>query len=341
MKTTGELRRLINGLTHDNINNYQKLLLLHAERQGNGRHVFPEKESLVLEMAFPDCKHGMKPSAAFQSARARYEEVTDEIREAIFEYTDSHNGLAPRRTRIEQKLVQRTPAPGRFIDALLEEHQIVERGGTLSALPVFSSDKLLASTTVPKPAYLMLSKDRKTALREMALSLYLAETGALPVHKKIPVPVEGFIERQGFSLEYRNLARGHFGYNDPSMKRIIISTELAKDSGKMRLVMAHECFHILLEHGTRKCGWDDNSQLEAEATYAAIHYLIPLHTFAGVLEQWKLEEPKLRPPLELRIADEYHVSRPVGVLYLEEQGIYTPQSDGSLQRRRLLRIAYA
>jgi len=320
MKRTGELLKLVDGLSYDNVNNFRKLGFLHLERQEDGKRAFSEREALVLETAFPECKRGMKPSAAFAVANARYEQTIAEIRETIFGYTEDHHGVAPSVTKIERALAHRVTEMRRYITALVEEHAIVMRGGRVTVLSIFEPEGLLASTRLPRPAYLMLSQEKRTALREAALKLYLSQTESLPDNKKLPVPVEGLLERDGFSVEYRNLARGCFGYNDPSEKRVFLSREIEGDYGKRRLVLMHEYFHGFFGHGRRECAWENSEKREAEATYAAIHYLIPLHTFDAVIERWRLEDPKSRPPVEDRIANVYMVSPAVGSLYLEEQG---------------------
>jgi DNA-binding transcriptional regulator YhcF (GntR family) len=268
----------------------------------------------------------MKPGAAFGRATGRYEQLTDEIKNAISEYAENHGGFAPSAAKIAQNFRHRLPDVQRFISALVEEHEVADRGGKLTVLSVFKPRDLLASTTGLRPAYLALAQTRKTVLREIALALYLSETKDLPEDRKIPVPVEGLLEREGFSIEFRNLARRCFGYNDPTEKQLYLSRELTTEPGKKRLVLMHEYFHIRLDHGHRTCDWESGDEIEAEATYAAIHYLIPLHTFDGVVEKWKSEKPRARPALEERIAEEYQVSLSASSLYLKEQGVRTLQA---------------
>ena len=240
VKTTGELRRLIPGLTHDRVNNLRKLGLLRAERQGRGRYAFSEKAAVVLEIVHPELERGMKPTPGVRAAEEQFKETSEAIRDAICEYQEGAGGYGATLKDIERVVRVQGPGLNRYVAALLEEHELAQdRQGRLSVAPVFELGRLRARTKLAAPAYLLLDGKKKVALREEALKLYLSETQGLRPGQKIPVPLTVF-EREKFTIEYRNLPRNCFGGNDPSKKTIFLSSELERGGVKKREVLMHE-----------------------------------------------------------------------------------------------------
>jgi Zn-dependent peptidase ImmA (M78 family) len=150
-------------------------------------------------------------------------------------------------------------------------------------MSVFKPTTMLAYSDQRRLASEVLSDDQRLRLRELAFDKYRDVTRSLPAQHRLPAPLD-FIEREGVVVQRRVLAPGQGGYNDPDSRTIYLSNDIHKNSPWERLVLAHEYWHLVLGHSS-----ESNSKrtelLEAEATYAAIHYLIPVHTFGIIAKQ--------------------------------------------------------
>jgi Zn-dependent peptidase ImmA (M78 family) len=157
------------------------------------------------------------------------------------------------------------------------------------------------------------------ALAELALRLYTTQT-AQSSEATLPVGTD-VVVREGFSVEYRNLPRNTFGYCDADARRLILARELRQIPTKRRLVLMHEFFHAVLGHSEiRECGLADEDEQEAEATYAAVHYLVPIHTFSYVLDS-ALADPLTDLATVIKaIAATYQVSTDVIMRFVREHG---------------------
>jgi Zn-dependent peptidase ImmA (M78 family) len=316
MKSSGDLLKLVPGLTLTDVHNLRRLNILQQERRIRGRCFFSEKRAVLLQSAYASWKSGMKPSSAFKDAETAFEQFRADLFDRAFEYREAHQGFYPT-VRQLQSLLPKTLIPiERYVSALEEEREIrIDKSGRVVPLSVFRPAGLLASTHLTKPAHRLLDDKRKAVLRDLALKLYIAEVSDLSLAERIPVPTTPIV-REGIQIEYRVLAPGVFGLSDPGAKVIFLSQELRKYPKKQRLVLLHEFFHIMLGH-KGECALGSNSTIEAEATYAAVHYLVPVHTVDISLRELGAHVPIT--PDEIRLmSDRYVVSQQAIMQMLEE-----------------------
>jgi hypothetical protein len=322
MKQPGELLRVIPGLTRDDLTNFFRGGYLRRERTPNGRYLYPEKEYLLLKIVLPQRQSGMTTRAAFLKATGLYDQEAQQILNVIHEFREEHDGHSPNLKHIRSQLPHEIQDFGRYIDSLIEERRLYQdKEGRFTPLPVFDAPILRASTKLPASAYTLLTEERRLSLREVSSRLYFLAAEGSDERGRIPVSTT-VIERHGFTLEYRNLPRGQFGGCDPENKTLFLSTELRRPSAepKRRLVVMHEFFHAYLGHGYRACSWKDDTSIEAEATYAAVHYLVPLHTL-DVICRLVTREARDPIPWITALAEKYMVSETVIEQYVREHPV--------------------
>ncbi len=316
MKTSGELISLLGShgsLDHTRLSNFRRQGYLHPIKE-RGEYRYSERDRLILQRALPELDE-KKLSVAFAKAEGHFESVVQEIFSAIADYQDKNQGLLPTDKDL-QRVISATPLSP-YIEALVEQNRLRTFRGALQPVAVYKPKGLLAYEHARAHAggWTLLPADRRMAIREISLELFLSETRDLD--KKIPVPVGSLLQRQGFTIEYLNLAPGRYGYNDPDDKTIYISDKIRNNRDRRRLVAMHEYFHVLLKHGLRECSEDDADHREAEATYGSVHYLMPLHTYDFIARQ-SAERTSTFTQLLRRIARTYQVPLEVAEQYQHE-----------------------
>jgi len=317
LKTSGELAAFF-GVKHDDISNWRRLGHLHPmpgkAHKHHENHVYSEKERIILGYALPLVREQhVAPRFAFDQARQRFEKEAEVIVAAAAEFADEHNGMGPTVAGMD-RVLPATLNIRNLVESLVEERRLLNHGGRLTVLSLFQPSGLLASSSGSEPGWMILPEKKKIAIREKVLPLYLSETRDLPDEDRLPAPVEGLLRKAGITLEWRTLTPDCNGYNDPTEKIIFLSTKLRNNIPKQRFVTMHEYFHILLEHAS--CPWDDAThQFEAEADYAAVHYLVPLLTFDLVARN----APSGHGQWMKHIASHYGVSLDVIKHYVREQ----------------------
>src|ERR1051326_5469820 len=130
MKSTRDLLDLVPGLTLTEVHNLRRLDILQQERQISGRCFFPEKQAVLLQLAYGAWKSGMKPSSAFKKAETVFEQFRTDLLERVFEYREAHQGLYPTVHHLSRALPKSAIEIGRYFEALEEEHEItIDRSG--------------------------------------------------------------------------------------------------------------------------------------------------------------------------------------------------------------------
>jgi Zn-dependent peptidase ImmA (M78 family) len=323
VKTTPEIVQFLSyisdKITCHTINNWRKERYISPDvRQRKGRepYSYSEKYFLIMKIAAISIyRNGLQVKRAFETAETQYNEIAGDIYSVIREYYDN-NDYSPGIDLMRRLLGRPITDLENYLTSLIEENYL--RPNTLVPINPYTPNtpNLLARTPHIRPAYKMLDTKTKITLRDDALELFRSQTKSLPVESRIPAPVE-MVERE-FNPEYRVLARNHLGHINVSVKQIFLSLELRNQPKVRRLVLMHEYFHWYLKHiEKRECTvWTDDDITEAEATYAAVYYLVPLNTFDLFVspivkktfpEQW----------IE-RISDTYEVSNDVIQHYLDE-----------------------
>jgi Zn-dependent peptidase ImmA (M78 family) len=84
---------------------------------------------------------------------------------------------------------------------------------------------------------------------------------------------------------------------DPDARRIYRAPSLEPGTPKFRSVIMHEYMHDLLGHEKDTDRPDQLQIFEAEASYAAVHYLVPAATFDLVLSQVVNRQGEMVPKL--------------------------------------------
>lgn len=316
VKTSAELKKLF-GLSDTQLSGFRRDQYLHP-RKVNGEYQYPEKDYLVLERAVPEWREGKRPCVAFPKAEAHFDSVAQAIFACIAEYKENHSGYPPSEKRIQQAIAGNEDAHA-YIEALLEANQLAREGGGLTAVAVYRPAGLLAykSTLSNARWWIVLPEERRMAIREISFGLYLAETRNLPEGSKIPVPVDSLLSREGINVEYRNLDAGRFGLSDPSERTIYGAVSIRKNRERRRLVLMHEYFHLFFNHTDAVCSEEGQDYREAEATYAAVHYLVPFRTFEVVANKCTESEPPFWEWIK-KIARVYQVPADVIVEYHHE-----------------------
>src|SRR6185312_7061329 len=95
MKSSGELCNIVRSLTWSDVHNLRRLGVLKEERRVGRKYYFSEKDAVLLELAYPAWKSGVKPKSAFKRAEADFEHFQKDLLEKVFEYRESHQGLYP------------------------------------------------------------------------------------------------------------------------------------------------------------------------------------------------------------------------------------------------------
>jgi Domain of unknown function (DUF955). len=97
----------------------------------------------------------------------------------------------------------------------------------------------------------------------------------------------------------------------------------------------HEYFHVLLGHDSTDCAEGREDLREAEATYGAMHYLVPLHTY-DLVARGAAEKASSYTELVRHVARLYEVSEAVIEQYEHERltPLDLPTSSSSVERKK-------
>lgn len=279
MKTPAELKRLIPGLADRDLHNYLKLRhIQHAGKRGR-HYIYPNREYLVLRRAHAlKAIEGMQCSKAFERARDEYAQNAGLVREFVGDHVERTGGFGPSNTTIVKALSGRFADIEAYVVAMCEDGAMTETSGQLTLQGTYRSSSMAAYSSQGEPAFQVLSRAQRVWLRALASAIHSQYIAPLPTEEQLPVPLR-FLEAEQIAVIRRLLPLGVSGYCDIENNTVVISVAIAPGSGRERFVLAHEYFHLRLKHEASLSELE-NKYIEAQATYAAAHFLIPSATFA-------------------------------------------------------------
>lgn len=282
MKSSSDLFKRYPELTQHALTNYRRSRHLGCVKSGQNFSYY-ERSFLELGFALPRIREGVSPRHAFKSAREQFESNASQVRAFVADFLDEHAGHGPTQSQILKALHGTFADVALYVTALTEESGLGASGasGQITLLGTYQPTDMTAYTSQRKSAYQVLPIEMRDRLRTVASQKYQEQTAHLDEENRLPAPLD-FIQSEGIAVERRLLKLGVKGYSDLDGNVITISMAISPGSILERWILAHEYFHLFLKHQVAS-EERENEIIEAQATYAAVHYLIPFKKFDRML----------------------------------------------------------
>lgn len=304
---------LVPGLSNDNINNWRGT---HYEAAGRDGKVwtYSEKTLILLKVAVPLVLAGMAPKNAFKRANEEYREAASKVYAVVSDSLEK-SFMGPTVSAVAGALRGALADASAFVQAMVEAKELnltssrLTIGGNYSpGAPAFTPSKQAASRE--------LGAADKEWLRTLARDWQLKAAAGLVPSEHIPVSFD-FLKLHGIRVERLSLDLGVGGYAELDRSVIVISNAVEPGSAQERKLIAHELFHLVLGH-VASDEEDSKVQIEAQATYAAVHFLIPYDSFEFYLGIAESAYPgSLRDQIRV-LAQTFRVSTEIMRRYFDE-----------------------
>lgn len=282
MKSSSELFKRYPELTQDALTNYRRSRYLSCIKSGQ-KHSYYERSFIELGFALSRIREGVSPRHAFKGAREQFESNASQVRAFVADFVDEHAGHGPTQSQILKALHGEFADLPSYVTALAEESGLGASGASrqITLLGTYQPTDMPAYTSQRKSAFQILPVEMRERLRKVAFEKYREQTTQLEEESRLPAPLN-FIQTEGITVERRLLKLGVKGYSDLDGNVITISMAISPGSILERWILAHEYFHLFLKHQVAS-EERENEIIEAQATYTAVHYLIPLEVFDRIL----------------------------------------------------------